>query len=560
MNNPVGTQIGDYQILKVLGAGGMGRVYQVRNSITDRIEAMKVLLPDLQGKEELATRFQREIKVLAALNHPNIAPLLTACTIDNQLVMIMEYVEGESLSARLNSGAIPVLDALNYTEQVLNALAYAHQRQVIHRDIKPANMMLTPQGIVKLMDFGVARTQGDATKLTMTGSTLGSVNYMSPEQIHGRAVDGRSDLYSLGISLYEMVTGERPFKGDNTFVVMAAHLTKAPAPPKDVHPGLPPAVNDLILTSLAKAPEQRWQSAEAFREAVQRARQSLGGTKIPAAVAPGKSASVSYVKAVPDTHPSIADTQQDVNTLVQGSLDNSLVDMGAVAAYAEVAAKKEPGPPGAVVQSAQATGHRGLYISLGALIVVLVLVAAGIYMPTRKKASAAPVEVAKPAQQMASPAPQEVQPAPTPATPTDSTQATTGTAADTPIPPAAEKPKPSPARTKKLLAQNANSPGQRTVAAENIAPPGPSQTELDETEHEIDQLSARAAAVNNSLDNFQRSSGYGLRGDMVAKQSSMKINLARAQDAIGRGDLERAKKFEGLATSDVEALEKFLGR
>ena len=559
MNNPVGTQIGDYQILKVLGSGGMGRVYQVRNTITDRIEAMKVLLPDLQGKEELATRFQREIKVLAALNHPNIAALLTACTIDNQLVMIMEYVEGESLSSRLNSGAIPVPEALNYTEQVLNALAYAHQRQVIHRDIKPANMMLTPQGIVKLMDFGVARTQGDATKLTMTGSTLGSVNYMSPEQIHGRAVDARSDLYSLGISLYEMVTGERPFKGDNTFVVMAAHLTKAPAPPKDVHPGLPPAVNDLILTSLAKAPEQRWQSADAFREAVQRARQSLGGL-MPTASAASKSASVSAVKSVaPETHPSFVDTKEDVKTLVQGSLENSLVDMGAVAAYAEVAAKKEPGPPVAVVQSSQNTGHRGLYISLGALIVVLVLVAAGIYMPTRKKASAAPVEVAKPAQQMANPAPQEVQPAPTPATTPDSTQVTTGAAAAATAPPTAEKPKPSPARTKKLLAQNANSQAQRTVAAEN-PPPGPSQAELDETEHEIDQLSARAAAVNNSLDNFQRSSGYGLRGDMVAKQTSMKINLARAQDAIGRGDLERAKKFEGLATSDVEALEKFLGR
>jgi outer membrane biosynthesis protein TonB len=260
---------------------------------------------------------------------------------------------------------------------------------------------------------------------------------------------------------------------------------------------------------------------------------------------------------VPDTHPSIADTQQDVNTLVQGSLDNSLVDMGAVAAIAEVAAKKEPGPPVAVAQSAQATGHRGLYISLGALIVVLVLIAAGIYMPTRKKASAAPVEVAKPEQQVVNPAPQVVQP--TPATTSDSTQVTAGAAAVTTAPAAPEKPKPSPTRTKKLLAQNANSPAQSTIAAQN-QPPGPSQAELDETEHEIDQLSARAAAVSNSLDNFQRSSGYGLRGDMVAKQASMKINLAKAQDAIGRGDLERAKKFEGLATSDVEALEKFLGR
>lgn len=556
MNNPVGTQIGDYQILKVLGSGGMGRVYQVRNTITDRIEAMKVLLPDLVGKEELATRFLREIKVLAALNHPNIAALLTASTIDNQLVMIMEYVEGESLSSRLNSGAIPVADALNYIEQVLSALSYAHQHQVIHRDIKPANMMLTPKGDVKLMDFGVARTQGDANKLTMTGSTLGSVNYMSPEQIHGRAVDARSDLYSLGISLYEMVTGERPFKGDNTFVVMAAHLTKAPVAPKDVHLGLPAAVNDLILTAIAKAPEQRWQTADAFKEAVQKARQSLGGTKMSVAATASKSAPAVAVKPA-DTDPSFPDTHQDMNTLVQGSLENSLVDMGAVAALAEVAARKEPGPPAAVVQTAQAaSSHRGLYISLGALIVIVVLVAAGIYVPTHKKASAAPVEVVKPTEQAVNPAPQPVQP--TAATTSDSTQAPTAAAASTPEP-VVEKSKSSPVRTKKLVAQNTNSPAPSNAAVES-APAGPSQADLDETEHEIDQLTARAAAVNNSLDNFQRSSGYGLRGDMVAKQASMKLNLAKAQEAIGRGDLDRAKKYEGLASSDAETLEKFLGR
>ena len=203
MSDPVGKRLGDYEILNVLGSGGMGRVYKARNVITDRVEAMKVLLPDLQGHEDVAARFQREIKVLAALNHPNIATLHTALTIDNQLVMIMEYVEGESLSARLNHGPIPVADALNYLDQVLNALSYAHNRHVIHRDIKPANMMLTPEGVVKLMDFGIARTQGESNKLTATGSTLGSLNYMSPEQVKGEATDERSDLYSLGISLYE---------------------------------------------------------------------------------------------------------------------------------------------------------------------------------------------------------------------------------------------------------------------------------------------------------------------------------------------------------------------
>ena len=154
-------RIGDYEVLGELGSGGMGRVYRVRNVISDRVEAMKILLPDLVGRQELVERFLREIKLLAAMNHPNIASLRTALTVDNQLIMIMEYVEGQSLAGRLAHGPIPVGDALTYVEQVLGALHYAHGRHVIHRDIKPANMMLTPQGVVKLMDFGIARSGGD---------------------------------------------------------------------------------------------------------------------------------------------------------------------------------------------------------------------------------------------------------------------------------------------------------------------------------------------------------------------------------------------------------------
>src|SRR5438270_3774608 len=361
MSDATSKRLGDYEILKVLGSGGMGRVYQVRNTITDRVEAMKVLLPDLEGHEDVAARFQREIKVLAALNHPNIATLHTALTIENQLVMIMEYVEGESLSARLNHGPVPVPDALKYFDQVLSALSYAHQRHVIHRDIKPANMMLTPEGTVKLMDFGIARSQGEPTKLTATGSTLGSLNYMSPEQIKGEAVDERSDLYSLGISLYEVLTGQRPFNADSNFAIMAAHLTKAPKPPVEVHPGLPAAVNDSILTAIAKAPADRFQSADAFRQALQRALQSM----------------------------------QYENTLIQGSQDTSPVTVPATAQARTSAAITAQGKtPPRVVATPQIpspppqASHRGLYMALGAFLVIAVLVAAGLYMPGRKKASA----------------------------------------------------------------------------------------------------------------------------------------------------------------------------
>jgi serine/threonine-protein kinase len=182
MTEEASKRIGDYQILDELGSGGMGRVWRVRNVITDRVEAMKVLLPDLAGRQELAARFQREIKLMASLNHPNIAALRTAFTADNQLYMVMEYVEGVTLADKLEKGPIPVNDAVNYTSQVLSAVGYAHQQHIIHRDIKPANMMLTPQGVVKLMDFGIARA-GEERSLTMTGTTMGSLSYMSPEQV-----------------------------------------------------------------------------------------------------------------------------------------------------------------------------------------------------------------------------------------------------------------------------------------------------------------------------------------------------------------------------------------
>src|ERR1700687_2715680 len=152
-----GQHLGDYEILGVLGAGGMGKVYKVRNTISDRVEAMKILLPDLAGQKELADRFLREIKVLASLHHPNIAALRTALTLDNQLVMIMEFVPGTTLAAHLEEKAISWGDALTYMDQVLAALSYAHKQKVIHRDIKPANMMLMPSGVIKLMDFGIAR-------------------------------------------------------------------------------------------------------------------------------------------------------------------------------------------------------------------------------------------------------------------------------------------------------------------------------------------------------------------------------------------------------------------
>jgi serine/threonine protein kinase len=193
MSFQVGETVGDYEIVGVLGRGGMGKVFRVRNQISDRIEAMKVVLPDLEEDRDLAERFLREIKVHATLDHPNIARLRTALRIDNRLVMILELVDGEGLDAALDRGPIRTGDAIRYGTQILSALAYAHSLGVIHRDLKPANIIVNRAGSLKLTDFGIARTAG-APKITRPGMAFGSLYYMAPEQFGGGTVDARSDL------------------------------------------------------------------------------------------------------------------------------------------------------------------------------------------------------------------------------------------------------------------------------------------------------------------------------------------------------------------------------
>jgi serine/threonine-protein kinase len=268
MDLQLGSTVGDYHVVSVLGAGGMGKVYKVRNIVSDRFEALKVLLPDLAAAPELADRFLREIKVQASLEHPNIVALHNATRIQNQLLMVMEFVDGVTLDRELKRGPLSVRQAVDCMIQVLSALGHAHSHEVIHRDVKPANMILTASGVVKLMDFGIAKAASDH-RLTMTGTTVGSLYYMSPEQIRGSAdLDGRTDIYSAGVSLYELVTGKRPFDGDSQFAIMSAHLENTPTPPIAVDPRLPEALNDAILMAVAKDRDTRFQTADAFRNAL----------------------------------------------------------------------------------------------------------------------------------------------------------------------------------------------------------------------------------------------------------------------------------------------------
>jgi serine/threonine-protein kinase len=517
-----GERIGDYEIISELGRGGMGRVYKVRNVISDRVEAMKILLPDLAGRQELVARFLREIKLVASLNHPNIGALRTALTLNDQLVMIMEYVEGTSLADRLEDGPLPIADVVTYTDQALQALSHAHKMGVVHRDIKPANMMVTPEGVLKVMDFGIAFS-GSEHKLTSTGTTLGSLAYMSPEQVKGEGADLRSDLYSLGISLYEMVTGLRPFHADSDFAIMAAHVKEAPRPPMELQPGLPAGLNNIILLAIAKEKEDRFQSADAFRNA-------LGSIGLPAAAAAAAGGrTVSFATPVPGataTHaPAVVESKHKKTTV------------GPIPAI--------PHPPPAAVQPAGG-GYRGYYITLGVVLTLALLVAAGTYYKSgaaQSPASAKPAPVA------------EMQPPPQPA---EEAKAGEPAPQATPAPERKALYVPTPGKPAPQTAELA----EKQKPAEKPAEPDNSAL-LDELEDQLDKMSGRAAAVDTGLQTLQRQqrgAGYDLRGDISAKWESMRLNLDKAKQALRGGDPVRGKKYADQAETALGHLEKFLGR
>ena len=517
MNYEIGSRVGDYEVLEILGTGGMGPVYKVRNVISGRVEAMKVLLPDLEGDAELADRFMREIQVQASLDHPNIAALHTALRLDNQLLILMEYVEGVTIEAVLRSGHLPIDKAIDYTAQVLSALSYAHAHGVVHRDLKPANMIITPSGVVKLMDFGIAKMVADR-KLTQTGRTVGSLYYMSPEQVKGAVdLDPRSDLYSLGVALYEMVTGARPFQGDSESSIMAAHLETNPPPPIQLDPNLPPALNEIILMALEKDPAQRFQSADAFRAALL----SVRGP-VPTVAAP--------VVAPP--------------------------------------------PPAA-------RSHRGLYIALGSLATIAVIIAAATQIPKFRRTAAenAPTAaVSTPVQPAPAEAPPAATPSPAPApapAPAETPPASQPKASPEPAtktaaravrraPAAAAVPAPAQQPVEQPVSPPPQAPPQQASQTPAASAADAAKAErLEKVREQGALLNIRAGTVKSSLDALRKAqarSGLGLRADMAASAQRMEYLLNETDAALQRGDAAAAQKNLDLAEKEVSKLEKFLGQ
>src|SRR3989441_12103419 len=266
-----GTRLGPYEIVAPLGAGGMGEVYRARDTRLDRTVAIKILPAQFSSDPVRKQRFEREAKTISSLNHPHICVLYDVGSQDGIDYLVMECVEGETLAKRLEKGALPLEQVLKFGAQIADALDKAHHSGVIHRDLKPGNIMLTPTG-AKLLDFGLAKPTAPLTSvatltaavtqsspMTEQGAIVGTFQYMSPEQVQAKELDGRSDIFSLGAVLYEMLTGQRAFQGKSQLSVASAILEKEPAP--IVKPLTPATLDHAIRRCLAKDPEERWQTA-----------------------------------------------------------------------------------------------------------------------------------------------------------------------------------------------------------------------------------------------------------------------------------------------------------
>jgi len=265
----IGTIMFDsYKLVRVLGQGGMAVVYLGRNQLTGQEVAIKMLPPELAAYPEVKTRFLEEARTLAKLEHPNIVHLINFAEDAGRLCLVMQYAEGETFEELIDRvEQVEPDEAVRISMQTLEGLAHAHANTVVHRDIKPSNIIVRADGSVKVTDFGIAKITRDH-KLTQTGQTMGTVRYMAPEQVRGKDIDLRSDLYSLGVSCYEALVGEPPFDGESQFEVMQMHLSTEPTPPRQAGAKCSEELEAVLLKSMAKSPDDRYQTAKEFRLAL----------------------------------------------------------------------------------------------------------------------------------------------------------------------------------------------------------------------------------------------------------------------------------------------------
>ena len=281
----IGQNIGKYKVLDRVGRGGMGTVFRALDDTLNREVAIKILNAELNDPE-VARRFRAEAVTVARLNHPGIATIFELFQHDGQWLMVMEFVRGETLEHMVERlGPLSPQRAADLVMQGLAALSHAHRMGVVHRDLKPANLMITESGAVKIMDFGIARVAG-SEHLTSAGFLMGTPAYMAPEQVTGGEIDARTDLYSMGVVFYFLVTARLPFKGDNPIAMAQSRVSDRPIPVAQVREGLPAWIEPLLDRALSKSPDDRFPSADQFREALRRGlaglpMETLSGVSIP---------------------------------------------------------------------------------------------------------------------------------------------------------------------------------------------------------------------------------------------------------------------------------------
>ncbi|GHO44148.1 serine/threonine protein kinase [Ktedonospora formicarum] len=313
----IGTTLGNYTLEKLIGKGGMSAVYLVQQKRPARSVAIKVLRTEAKNQANYAAflaRFQREADIIAKLEHINIIPIYEYGEQDQQAYLVMPYISGGSLSSLLaKQGRLGVHQALNFMSQAASALDYAHSQHVIHRDLKPSNFLLYPDGRLVLADFGIARLteeveDGEHTTLTTAGTILGTPAYMSPEALRGEAVDGRADIYALGVVFYQMLSGEIPFKGESHFAIVDKHLHETFPPLYGVHPEIPLAADAVLAKATAKDKHERYPTTgefvKALREAVENSEAATTIRSMPDSTLPTQLASASALKDTPQSEES----------------------------------------------------------------------------------------------------------------------------------------------------------------------------------------------------------------------------------------------------------------
>jgi serine/threonine protein kinase len=264
-------EYGRYRIVKELGKGNMGVVYQAHDPQIDRMVALKVLRPDRVTSEDFVQRFLKEARAIGRLSHPRIVTVYDVGEDKGTIYIAMEYLIGEPLNDVMKSGRLSIPQSVEIVRQVAQALDYAHQKGIVHRDIKPSNIILTHDFEAKLTDFGIARIEDSAAGYqTQAGEILGTPIYMSPEQVMGKTADGRSDLYAVGVLLYEMIVGRRPFSGTNLAAIFHSITHDMPEPPGTANPFVSAPLSDLIMKCLEKTPEKRFQTGRELVDALQR--------------------------------------------------------------------------------------------------------------------------------------------------------------------------------------------------------------------------------------------------------------------------------------------------